>query len=126
MALDVQSISHVLKTRDITPVPDGPDYVEGVFPYKGHIVSVVKIAAKYGLDPVKEGRLFLVTVDDMLVAFRVTEILDVIEVNKEDIEDSKPELPISGVLIKKEKPVMLMDLDRILSKKNRKLIRALY
>ncbi len=87
---------------------------------------MVKIAAKSGRDPVKNGRLFLVIIDDMEVAFRVTKILDVIEVKKEDIEDSKPELPVSGILIRDGKPVMLLDLDRVLPKKERKLIRALY
>ncbi|NOZ13145.1 MAG: hypothetical protein GXO69_05790 [Acidobacteria bacterium] len=126
MALDVQSVSHVLKKTEVTPVPDAPNFVEGVFPYKEHIISVIKLSEKYGLNPVKGGRLFLAMADEMLVAFRVTEILDVIEVKKEDIEISDPKLPVSGVLIRDGKPVMLLDLNRILPEKDRKLIRALY
>ncbi len=126
MALDVRSVSHVLKKMEVTPVPDAPDFVEGVFPYKEHIVSVIKLSVKYGLTPVKGDRLFLAMVDEMLVAFRVTEILDVIKVNKEDIEISDPNLPVSGVLIREGKPVMLLDLNRILPEKDRKLLRALY
>lgn len=127
MALDVRSVSHVLEKREITPVPDGPDYVEGVFAYKEHIVSVVKIGGKYGLDPVTEGRLFLVVVEDMLVAFRATEILDVIEINQENIEsDDTDGMPVSGVLVREGKPVMILDLDRVLSEKDRKLLHALY
>ena len=127
MALDVRTVSHVLKKTEVTPVPDGPDYVEGVFAYKEHIVSVVTIGGKYGLDRVTEGHLFLVVVDDMLVALRVTEILDVIEVKEENIEsDDTKGMPVSGMLIREGKPVMILDLNQILSKKDRKLLNALY
>lgn len=127
MALDVRCVSHVLKEMEITKVPDGPDYVEGVFAYREHIISVVKIGGKYGLDAVIEGRLFLVTVEDMLVAFRVTEILNVIEVNEDEIKGGDTGgMPVSGILTRDGKPVMILDLDRIFSKKERKILRALY
>ncbi|NOY21957.1 MAG: chemotaxis protein CheW [Acidobacteria bacterium] len=127
MALDVRFVSHVLKEREITPVPDAPDYVEGVFAYREHIVSVVKIDAKYELDAVSEGRLFLVAVEDILVAFRVSEILDVIEVNEDEIKTGDAgNMPVSGVLARNGKPVMVLDLDLVLSEQERKLLRALY
>ncbi len=127
MALDVRFVSHVLKEREITPVPDAPDYVEGVFAYGEHIISVVKIGGKYGFDAGSEGRIFLVMVEEMLVAFRVTEILDVIEAKEEDIGTGDMNgMPVSGVLVWQEKPVMVLDLDMVLSEKERKLLRALY
>ncbi|PJB77247.1 MAG: hypothetical protein CO090_09055 [Acidobacteria bacterium CG_4_9_14_3_um_filter_49_7] len=127
MALDVRCVSHVLKEMEITQVPDGPDYVEGVFAHREHIISVVRIAGKYGLDAVTEGRLFLVTVEDMLVAIRVTEILNVIEVNESEIKSGDTgDMPVSGILTRDGKPIMILDLDRIFSKKDRKILRALY
>jgi len=127
LALDVRYVSHVLKEKEITPVPDGPDYVEGVFAYRGHIVSVVKIDGKYGLEPITEGRLFLVKVDEMEVALRVTEILDVIEVSENEIENSDDtKMPVSGIVARDGKPVMILDLERVFSKKDRKILRALY
>ncbi len=126
MALDVRFVSHVLRERELTPVPDAPAFVEGVFAYRGHIVSVVRLSLKYGLDAVPDGRLFLVRVDDFLVAFRVSEILDVIRVDRETMEPGDPEMPISGILIRDEKPVMVLDLDRVLPENERELLRALF
>lgn len=127
MALDVRHVSHVVKEREITPVPESPDYVEGVFAYRGNIVPVLKIGGKYGLGDVSGGRLFLVMIEDMLVAFRVTEILDVIEVKEDEIKRGEAgDMPVAEVLLWQDNPVMVLDLDRIISKKERKILRALF
>jgi len=127
LAMDVKRVSHVLRKPDVTPLPGAPAYIEGVLIYQEKVVPVLRLAEKFDLTPSEgPGRVFLVTLDDMLVGFRVDRIRDVVDVGDTDPATGDTGIPLTGVLKLDGEPVGILNPDLLLTETDRRILHALH
>ncbi len=54
-AADIHDVERVLRYAAPTPVPDTPDYIEGVLDYQGRVVPIVNLRRRFELPPPPTG-----------------------------------------------------------------------
>ena len=127
-ALNVLKVIEILEVPQITKIPRSPDYMAGIINLRGKVLPLVDTKVKFGLPPIEytintciivieinvEGEL-------LQVGTLVDEVLEVIEIEKNEIQPS-PSIEakynlefIEGMFRKDENFIMLLDLDKVFS-----------
>ena len=128
-AVDILATREVVPLREVTPVPETPDYVEGVMNLRGSLIPVLDLrkrmrapdqaAEEPGLTD--ERRIIISNFAGRLVGVIVDSASEVIRISAEKIEPP-PDLIyeigaayVSGVVALEERVVTLIDLQKALS-----------
>ena len=127
----------ILKVReinglmDITPVPQTPEFVEGVINLRGKVIPVVDLRLKFGMpkaDYTKETCIIVVDVNSLLMGIVVDTVSEVLEVKEEEIDPppnfgSKVHVDyILGIGKIKDKVKILLDIDKVLTNEEIELV----
>ena len=79
-AADIFSVERVLRYTAPTPVPNVPEWIEGVIDYQGRVVPVINLRRRFELPDAPlagDARILVLTVEDEWVAATVDGVLDV-------------------------------------------------
>jgi len=124
-ALQVQEISSVLGT---TEVPNAPLYVEGILNLRGRLVSVINFRKKFGFEPKErdeDTRILIVEHGGFPIGILVDSVEEVIKIPDEEVQGLPTsatttvlaeEEYISGVGVLDSRLVILLDIDKVLTK----------
>jgi purine-binding chemotaxis protein CheW len=88
-ALSSEDMRHMEMVEQITPVPNAPDYLEGVVLSRGEIVPVVNLRARFGFDRVPHDlatRLLMLRSGDRSVAVLVDSAREFVKIPGAAIE----------------------------------------
>jgi purine-binding chemotaxis protein CheW len=88
-AVMVSDVREVLKIRELTRVPNGPDYIQGVTSLRGTMLPVIDLCARLGLKPVErdeKARIIVVSTDDEDAGLIVDRVNGVIRALPESIK----------------------------------------
>lgn len=129
---------HVLKVREIirmpevTRVPNTPPYVEGVINLRGKVIPVMSMRKRFGLemqDFDSRTRIMVMDVDGELMGFIVDAVSEVIRISEEEIQPPPPVVSsgvdhecLSGVISQSDRLLVLLDLEKVSSREDRKLL----
>ncbi len=123
-AVDILTTKEVVPMREITPVPETPEYVEGVMNLRGNLVPVLDLRKRmrssdrgmYG-----DARIIVANCDGKLVGLIVDGTSDVVRVDENQIE-APPDIVseigaqyVEGVINLGHRFVTLIDIERALS-----------
>jgi purine-binding chemotaxis protein CheW len=90
--MDIRNIDTIIENNlPVTRVPGAPYYIKGVINLRGNVVPVLDLRSKLGFQPVKdkeETKIIVVNIDDMAVGIKVDRVLEVIEINKNCMEEA--------------------------------------
>lgn len=127
-AIPVLEVQEVVKPQRVTPVPLGPDYVDGLINLRGQIVTAINLRVMFGLDrhtsEDAEYMNIIVRWGDGLYALVVDEIMDVMDVQNTTFEetpdmiDEKIKKYIRGVFKLEDNLLTLLSLEKLLDIKN--------
>jgi purine-binding chemotaxis protein CheW len=126
-AISVLDVQEVIRPQPITTIPLAPDYIRGLINLRGQIVTVISLKVLFGL-PENEGQdkmNIIVSSGEFLYSLEVDEIMDVIDVDLSNYEDtpttlsSKVSTYIKGVFKLEERLQILLDLSKILDIENK-------
>jgi len=125
-AVDISLVKEIIRpTMEPTPVPQSPDFVEGVIDLRGDIIPIIDLKKRFDVenpDGVGPTRILVVKKEDIIVGFLVDSVTEVIRTTQNNIQDAPGKVVgidteyIWGVT--KRDPdshlIMLLDIDRIL------------
>ena len=122
-AMRVLEITRVL---DITEVPNAPPYIEGIMNLRGRLASVVNFRKKFGFESKKydeDTRTIIVEQNVFPIGIVVDTVEEVIKIPDEIIQElpeststSVSEEYITGVGMLENRLIILMDVDKVLTK----------
>lgn len=126
--LVIVKVREIIGMMDITSVPNVPPYVKGVINLRGKVIPVVELRSKFGMESVAyTERTCIIVVDvqlhgrPVLVGIVVDAVSEVLNVNKEEIENT-PHFGagleveyIMGMAKIKGQVKILLDIDRVLT-----------
>ena len=127
---DIFQIREIIRVPEITPVPQAPDFVEGMINLRGQVLAVIDLAKRFGLESKKErnkgARVIVTEINDSLLGMIVDAVPEVLRVPEDKIE-STPEVIntqvhrdfIKGIANLEGRLIVILDLDKILSFKER-------
>jgi purine-binding chemotaxis protein CheW len=126
-ALDILQVERILRHVAPSPLPNAPDFLEGVVPYEGGAVPVVDLRKRFELDaPIREEtRLMVVDLGDQRVGVLVDEVREVMRVDSTTISAPGPMVTglaaayISGIVTRPERTIIILNARKLLTSTER-------
>lgn len=129
--VDIMRVKEISEFKESTKVPNSPYFVDGIINLRGEIIPIINLKKRFNIE--SEGinsdtRIIVINLNEKNVGFVVDEASQVLRINDEDI-DPAPEIIagvdrqyINGVGKIDDKIVILLDLEKILSDKEKEKI----
>jgi purine-binding chemotaxis protein CheW len=119
-AVMVADVREVLKIRELTQVPNGPDYIQGVTSLRGTMLPVIDLCTRLGLKPVErneKARIIVVSTDDEDAGLIVDRVNGVIRALPESIKPAPEHVEqgadfIRGIVRQGDKLHIVLDLHK--------------
>ncbi len=122
--IEILMVEEIMRMRQITKVPNSPDFVAGIVNIRGKIIPVVNLRSKMGM-PEKEydkgTRIIVVEVASKTTGFIVDSVTEVLRIPS-NITEAPPEMVagINSEYIKsvgklEDRILILIDLEKVLS-----------
>lgn len=92
-AADIYSVERVLRYQPPTPIPNVPEWVDGVIEYRGRIIPVVDLRLRFGLErvpPRPESRILVFSVGNDWIGALVDAVLEVASPTAEQLSPPPP------------------------------------
>lgn len=132
-AANINHIASITEYASITPLPNGPAYVDGLLNLRGDIIPVINLKKRFKLveQKMNEKRILVANKEGIQIGFLVDDASQSMSVNAENI------LPPPAIAIKKENAyisevcihdnelILVVDLDKVLSDDEIEAITAL-
>lgn len=118
----MSEVVEVLRAATIIRVPKAPPIIEGIINRRGAVTPVLDIRARFGfpqraLEPTDQ--LVIVRAGERIAALRVDRTIDLITIDRSEIQDTKDVLPtvsyIAGVAKLRDGLVLIYDLEAFLT-----------
>ena len=123
--VDILKVQEIIRTMEITKVPRAQDFVEGVINLRGKVIPIIDLRRRFGLDSKphdKHTRIIVIEINNMIVGFVVDSVSEVLRIPAGTVEPPPPVVAgveseyISGVGKLEDRLLILLDLDRLLSR----------
>ena len=127
---DINQVERIIGYEEPTPLPETPNFVQGVIKYEDKIVPIINMNKKFGfVEKNNENKKIIIIKRDEnkfgIIVDNVYEVKDV----EESLLEKAPEITIGigrkyikGLIKLDEKIVILLDLDKILKKEEEESI----
>lgn len=122
-ALPISTVREIIRVREVTSIPDAPNYVEGVINLRGRIIPVIDLRKRFGA-PVAEGdkknRIVVVELEMRAIGLIVNSASEVLTFQPSEIEQPNNVFRegdlnyVTGVGKLKDRLVILLDVNRML------------
>lgn len=129
--VDIARVHEIIRLQTITRVPRAPSFVEGVINLRGKVIPVVDLRRRFGLpigEHTRATRTVVVEIGDQVVGIIVDSVSEVLRVNTSTIEPPSPVVAgidseyLHGIAKLPERLVILLDLDRVLAREERRAL----
>jgi purine-binding chemotaxis protein CheW len=122
--IDILNVQEIIKTVQITKVPNSPEFVEGIINLRGKVIPVMDLRVRLNLERKaqdKDTRIIVVEISSKTVGFIVDEVNEVLRIPK-SITEPPPEMVtninseyITAVGKLEDRLITLIDLQKVLS-----------
>lgn len=121
---DINQVREIIRTGNITPIPDSPDFIKGVCNVRGEIPVIIDLKERFFL-PIKEDadnkHIVMTERDKSVFGLLVDEVTEVLRIPQTDIK-AAPEIVtrvdreyVNGVITLENRLIILLDLHKVLS-----------
>lgn len=121
--IPINKVISIEKMQTSTRIPNGPKYVKGVINLRGEVITLIDLRLKLNMEPKEidnNSRIIVVSSDDIIAGLIVDSSSEVIEINKESIDNPPTSSEneylsyIQGIGKAKDRLIILPDLLKIL------------
>ncbi|RKD33148.1 chemotaxis protein CheW [Thermohalobacter berrensis] len=129
--IDIMNVKEIGPYQKSVKVPNSPSFVEGIINYRGEVIPVINLKKRFNLEDTgidNNTRIIVITLKEKQVGFIVDEASQTVRIDDKDI-DPAPEIVagidrryITGVGKLDERLIILIDLEKVLSDKEKEEI----
>lgn len=130
-SLDILKVQEIIRSMDLTRVPNTPDFVDGVINLRGKVIPVLNLRKRFSMpdcEKTSETRIIVVEVNAKTVGFRVDAVSEVLRLPADKVEPA-PSLAaniesdyIKGVGKLDGRLLILLDVDMLLTRTEREAL----
>jgi purine-binding chemotaxis protein CheW len=129
--VEILKVQEIIRMMEITRVPRAPQFVEGVINLRGKVIPIIDLRKRFGLETLphdKNTRIIVIEISAMIVGFIVDSVSEVLRIPANTIEPPPPVVSgldseyISGVGKLQDRLLILLDLDRLLSNDEQRVL----
>lgn len=125
-ALNIKDVVQVISLKEMTPVPQAPDFVEGIIIWHGRVIPLVSLRKRFGLDkqaPMKSGRIIITKCYEHPIGIIVDQFTEVLDLGTADLQPPGALLQQASYLVGVGKIgkrlILLIDVEKLLSNQER-------
>jgi purine-binding chemotaxis protein CheW len=122
--INILMVQEIIKTVQITKIPNAPVFVEGIINLRGKVIPVIDLRVKLNLEKKnqdKDTRIIVLEINSKTIGFIVDEVNEVLRIPK-SITEPPPEMVtglnsefITAVGKLDDRLITLIDLEKVLS-----------
>jgi purine-binding chemotaxis protein CheW len=122
--ISILKLNEIIAYQSCTTIPNVPNFIKGVLNLRGIVVPVIDLRERFGMETMVYNQFTVIMILDVsgrIMGLVVDAVSDVITLNKENIKP-RPNFStgistefISGMGIKDNKFIILLDVDKVLS-----------
>lgn len=129
--VEIARVHEIIRLQTVTHVPRAPSFVDGVINLRGKVIPVVDLRRRFGLasaDHSRASRIVVVEIGDQVVGIVVDGVSEVLRVSTAIVEPPSPVVAgidseyLNGIAKLPDRLVILLDLDRILARDERRAL----
>lgn len=121
--LDILAVQEIIRSQQLTRVPNSPEFVDGVINLRGKVIPVVGLRKRFGLDTHdsdKQTRIIVAEVNGAILGFVVDSVSEVLRIPASTVEPpprfGKVQREyVSGVGKLDDRLLILLDLENLMS-----------
>jgi len=123
-AADIYSVERVLRHQPPTPIPNVPEWIEGVIDYQGRVVPVINLRRRFELgagEVANETRILVLNAAGEWIAVIVDAVLEVSSLDPAAVQPPPPLFRglageyLKGIVRRGDRLVIFLDVERLLS-----------
>jgi len=127
-AVDIMRIREIIKLPKLAPLPRALPFVEGVINLRGSVIPVVDLRKRFGLPPAEQrecARLLILSIAGQPLGLIVDEVTEMITVPMRELKPPPRGVRLVGgeymvgLCLVREVPVMLLNIDALLTFKEK-------
>ncbi len=131
--VNIGTVREIIRTQEVTYVPDAPDFVEGVINLRGSVIPVVDMRKRFGLtvtDATSSSRVVVVDTGGEDIGVIVDAVTEVLRISESSIEPASSLVTtedsyyIQGIAKVGDRLLILLDIERALSRVSEDLSEA--
>ncbi|MCG8572382.1 MAG: chemotaxis protein CheW [Spirochaetes bacterium] len=100
--INIMEVREIIRLSEITPIPNSPDFVDGVIKLRGQIIPIVDLGKRFHFTPVQFSEedellrgIIIIHVQDMTIGIIIDQVNRVISINLDQIQP--PPQMIAGI-----------------------------
>ena len=126
--IDIMQVEGIVQVEEVRPIPNAPDYVEGIFNLRGEIIPVINLHRRFHLKRAQlseEEQLLsgfvIISVDDVHLAVIIDKVSRVVTINGGEVQAPPQMLSgigaeyIQGVVNRDDGYLIILDIQRLFS-----------
>ncbi len=119
-AVMVDAVKEVLKNRELTSVPNAPDYILGIMSLRGPVLPVIDLCKRLGLPQGKKdekSRIIVVSINEEDAGLYVDRVTGVVRISPDAVRPTPETIEhgaefLQGIVRKEDKLYILLDLEK--------------
>lgn len=132
--VNILKVKEINRAMEITKVPRAPAFVEGVINLRGTVIPIIDLRKRFGLlakQADKDTRIIVIEINGIIVGFVVDAVSEVLRIPAGTVEPPPPVVAgvesdyISGVGKLRERLLIMLDLDRLLTTEDMDMLSAM-
>ncbi len=132
--VNILEVKEIIRTMEITKIPRAPNFVNGVINLRNLVIPIIDLRCRFGMkmkEPDSSTRIIVLEISELLVGFVVDSVSEVLRIPHSTIEPTPPVISgleadyISGVGKLKDRLLILLDLDKLISVEDMEMLASL-
>jgi purine-binding chemotaxis protein CheW len=125
LGLDISCVREILRPQVIHPLPQTPDFIEGVINLRGHIIAVIDLLKKFNMEATEDRRdmrIIVCKIKKFIVGLIVNRVSEIITLSKKDIQPTPEVISmqietgfILGIARLGDRTIVILNLEDILT-----------
>jgi purine-binding chemotaxis protein CheW len=130
-AVDILKVQEIDNMKEITVIPNAPDYLEGAINLRGKVIPVLNLRKKFSFEDKAADetcKIVIMDIRGVIMGLIVDAVSDVLRITRDVVEPPPPISSnissdfISGIAKLPDGLVILLDMDRLLGEEEHKAI----
>lgn len=122
--IDIMRVLEIIDYREVTPIPELPEYIEGMVNIRSDIYPIVNLRKRFRLKGQvvdTESKIILMNLEELKVGFVVDSVCEILSISEDMIQRTPKFIAkyqskyITGVTKQNDRMILLLDVDLLIS-----------
>jgi len=130
----IDAVLEIIRMEKITPIPQSPDFIEGIIEIRGKVIPVMDLRKRFGLqvaEHTQSTRIIIVDMDSNSMGIIVDSVAEVLQISSGNVEPppsvigSVDQSFIQGVALLEKRMIILLDLAKVLQDEEKEVLESI-